>query len=150
MATWSNGAALESFVGPRRTRDSPSPDGATLSREIERAFDEALVAEPQPDLVVTFNDEGSPWYTLCEIRGRDRVGLLHAVTVGFATAEVSVHSARIETRADVAFDRFELSMLDGQKLDDATKRATAAAIQNGVRADGPRRSRWRRTKSSVG
>ncbi len=91
--------------------------------DLEDAFGEALkrpaVADPAPDLEIDFDDDGSPWHTLCEIRGADRHGLLHMITVGFAAAGVTVHAARIETTAGVAIDRFEVTDTDGRKLDDA-------------------------------
>ena len=150
IATWPNGAALQSFevVGHRAT--TVLPDGATFQEEIEAAFDQPLTSEPAPDLDVTFDDEGSPWYTLCDVRGRDRPGLLHAITVGFASAGVSVHSARVETRADVALDRFEVTDVDGRKLEEAQKRAVIAAIQEGVQArPRGRRRAWDLLRSTV-
>ena len=131
MATWQNGGALQSF----RVHLLPgfaAPDEPAFALAVDAALDEPLSSPPEPDLVVTFDDDGSPWYTLCEIRGRDRRGLLHAIAVGFAAAGVSVHSARVDTRSDVAIDRFEVSDTDGRKLDDGHKRATVAAISGGV------------------
>ncbi len=152
MATWPNEEALESFD----VRLSPGavglPDPATVTAAIEKAFQQPLASAPQPDLELTFDDDGSPWHTLCEVRGRDRPGLLRSVAVGFAATSVSVHSARIETRADVAIDRFEVSDVDGRKLDEEHKRAAIAAIQAGVhpRSRGPHgRPGWLRRRSSA-
>jgi [protein-PII] uridylyltransferase len=150
MATWSNGAALQSFR-VRLLPGSPALDDDALAKAVGAALDEPLASPAEPDLVVTFDDDGSPWYTLCEVRGRDRRGLLHSITVGFAAAEVSVHSARVDTRSDVAIDRFEVSDVDGRKLDDAHKRATIAAISGGVeptRTGRAHRRRRRRLRAS--
>jgi Kef-type K+ transport system membrane component KefB len=142
MATWSNGAALESFL-LRVVPGVDLPDEDDLTVAIEAALEASLTAPPEPDLQVSFDDAGSPWYTVCEIRGRDRAGLLHTVTVGFAAAGVSVHSAKVDTRADVAIDRFEVSTVDGGKLSDDQKRAVVAAIHSGVEVNSGSGSRWR-------
>jgi UTP:GlnB (protein PII) uridylyltransferase len=143
MATWANGAALESFEVRSTPRAAAIPDGRALAAEIEAAFEQPLVSTPQPDLDLTFDDEASPWYTLCEVRGRDRPGLLHAVAAGFAATGVSIHSARVDTRADVVIDRFEVSDVSGRKLDDERKRAAVAAIHGGVHTRARRRhGRW--------
>jgi Kef-type K+ transport system membrane component KefB len=152
MATWPNKEALESF-DVRLAPSTPAlPDEVTITTAIEQAYSQPLESPPQPDLELTFDDDGSPWHTLCEVRGRDRPGLLRSVAAGFAVSLVSVHSARIETRADVAIDRFEVSDVDGRKLDEAHKRAAIAAIHNGVHAQANgrhRRPRWLRRRSSA-
>jgi UTP:GlnB (protein PII) uridylyltransferase len=106
--------------------------------DLEDAFAEALkpapVAEPAPDLEIDFDDDGSPWHTLCEIRGADRHGLLHIITVGFAAAGVTVHTARIETKAGVAIDRFEVTDTDGRKLDESQQQEARRAIWSGSAA----------------
>ena len=54
------------------------------------------------------------------------------ITVGFAAAGVTVHTARIETKAGVAIDRFEVTDTDGRKLDEDTRRAVREAIWSGT------------------
>ena len=54
---------------------------------------------PNPDADVRFDDDASPWYTLCEVRSPDRRGLLHSLTAGIASAGADVHSARLVTIA---------------------------------------------------
>ncbi|MGH7292069.1 MAG: hypothetical protein ACREJT_12705, partial [Myxococcota bacterium] len=102
MATWPNDEALESFDVRLASSTADLPTADTITAAIEEAFRQPLSTSPQPDLELTFDDDGSPWHTLCEVRGRDRPGLLRSVAVGFAVSGISVHSARIETRADVA------------------------------------------------
>jgi Kef-type K+ transport system membrane component KefB len=142
IATWGDGAALESFrvrrapadaeVGAVHLEPGVPPHPAVLERAIVASFDEPLATQPDPEAAVAFDDEGSPWYTLCEIRAADRRGLLHAITVGMAEAGVSVHSARLETVDDLAVDRFELTDGNGRKLDADVKHAVRAAIEQGV------------------
>ena len=80
----------------------PASEALAAAADFEDAVAEALrrppMTEPAADLEIEFDDEGSPWHTLCEVRGDDRHGLLEMITVGFAAAGVTVHSARIETR----------------------------------------------------
>jgi len=142
MTTWSSGAALQSFdVQPLPGRIGAA-DATSITNEIEAAFDQPLTSPPLPDIDVSFDDDASPWYTLCEIRSRNRPGLLHAVATGFAAVGVSIHAARIDTRSDVAIDRFEVTDTNGAKLDDVHQRAATAAIHGGVSASRPTRRRW--------
>jgi len=106
--------ALDSFrVLP--TTPTP-PDADALTAAIVEAFKQPLEAPPTPGAEVVFDDDASPWYTLCEVRSVDRPGLLHAITVGFASAGVDVHSARVRTVEGEAVDRFEVTDRNGRKL----------------------------------
>jgi [protein-PII] uridylyltransferase len=144
-ATWPDGAVVESF---RVRAVGPASEALTAIADIEDAVAEALRrprgTDPAPDLEIDFDDEGSPWHTLCEVRGDDRHGLLHMITVGFASAGVTVHSARIETRVGVAIDRFELTDTDGRKLDAARQHDARHAIWSGSGAPATLGARVRR------
>ena len=131
VATWGDGGALDAF---RVVSTTPMPpDADSLTAAIVDAFSRPLEAPPTPDADVVFDDDGSPWYTLCEVRCPDSPGLLHAITVGFASAGVDVHSARVATVEGVAVDRFELTDRNGRKLDEPAKHAVLSAITGGVR-----------------
>lgn len=143
IATWGDGAALESFkvrraagapppAGPEKLQPELPPDPHWLESAIVRSFDQPLTAPPNPEAQVSFDDAGSPWYTLCEVRSPDRRGLLHTITVGIAAAGANVHSARVETVDGLAVDRFELTDTTGRKLDAETKETVRAMIINGV------------------
>ncbi len=145
IATWADGAALESFrvrravlepprMEPEEVQAATPPDPGALEQAIEGSFDAPLVAAPNPDAEIAFDDAGSPWYTLCEVRSPDRRGLLHTITAGMAAAGASVHSARLETLDALAVDRFELTDPNGRKLDAEAKDAVRVAIQEGVTA----------------
>ena len=88
-------------VVPRARARARASEALAATADFEDAVAEALrrppMTEPAADLEIEFDDDGSPWHTLCEVRGDDRHGLLEMITVGFATAGVTVHSARIET-----------------------------------------------------
>jgi [protein-PII] uridylyltransferase len=142
MTTWPSGAALQSFAVQPLPGTAAFPDAPAIAAEIEAAFEQPLVSPPLPDVDLSFDDDASPWYTLCEVRSRNRPGLLHAVATGFAAAGVSIHAARIDTRSDVAIDRFEVTDANGAKLGDVHQRAASAAIHGGVTADRPARRRW--------
>lgn len=139
VATWGDGAALESFRV--RCEGTAAPDPGRLEAAIGDAFDRPLTSPANPEAEVSFDDAGSPWYTLCEVRSADRPGLLHTITVGLASVGASVHSARLETVDRRAVDRFSLTDATGRKLDRAAKDAARAAILGGVSA---RRRRFAR------
>ncbi|MFM7270514.1 MAG: cation:proton antiporter [Actinomycetes bacterium] len=156
VATWGDGAAIESFLVTRPPLEPPRldpeaidaaapPDAVALEASIVRAFDDPLVSPPNPDAEVAFDDAASPWYTLCEVRSPDRRGLLHMITVGLASAGASVHSARLVTQDGQAVDRFELTDRDGRKLTRETKDAVRAALVGGVMPTRGRRARRRAT-----
>lgn len=154
VATWGDGAALESFTVERPPLDPPrldpvalaevgGPDATALEASITAAFSSPLVSPPNPDADVAFDDAASPWYTLCEVRSPDRRGLLHMITVGLAAAGASVHSARLVTLDGQAVDRFELTDADGRKLTREGKAAVRAALLEGVMPTRGRRARRR-------
>jgi Kef-type K+ transport system membrane component KefB/predicted amino acid-binding ACT domain protein len=143
VATWPDEVALESFrvqrAGPTpaspgadQSRTADPPDGDELAAAIVVAFDAPLSSPPNPKADVTFDDDASPWYTLCEVLSPDRPGLLHHITVALASAGANVHSARLVTTAGLAADRFELTDRNDRKLNDGAKTAIVEAIANGV------------------
>jgi [protein-PII] uridylyltransferase len=135
VVTWGDGAALETFaVEPRP--GSSIPDVATLVPEISARLDQRLVAESLPEAEIAFDDAGSPWYTICEVRHPDRPGLLAQIAAGLALAGVSVHAAGLETVAGVAVDRFSLTDRHGNKLSRTQKDAVRATVRGGGRARG--------------
>ena len=143
LATWGDGAALQAF----RVRTGVvgvSPDASLLTSALTEAQNQDLVSAAVTDAVVEFDDAGSPWHTIAEVRATDRRGLLHALAVAFAAASADVHAARITTNDSLAFDRFDLTDPTGRKLDDETKAAIRLALANGVEARSlTRRRPWK-------
>lgn len=133
VATWGDGGALESFVVRVAAGTEPS-DADRLATAVEHALGTPLGAPENPEAEVRFDDAGSPWYTVCEVRSPDRPGLLHQIAVGLAAAGASVHSAKVETVGGVAVDRFHLTDANGAKLGGERKDAVRAAIVGGVRS----------------
>ncbi len=143
LATWGDGAALQAF----RVRTGVigvAPDPQALLVALGQAQNQPLVASAVTDAAVSFDDLGSPWHTIAEVRATDRRGLLHALAVAFAAAGADVHAARITTNDSMAFDRFDLTDRVGRKLDDETKASIRLALANGVEARSfSRRLPWR-------
>src|SRR5262245_16935465 len=137
IATWGDGGAVDSF----RVMEAAGtpPDAEVLTAAIVDALERPLEAPPTPGAEVDFDDDGSPWYTLCEVRCADCPGLLHAITVGFASAGIDVHSAQVRTLEGLAVDRFELTDRNGRKVGDAAKRAVIEAVTDGVKVGRRRR-----------
>lgn len=144
VATWPDGAALESFRVRAGAGELPEP--WMLEDAIATSLGQPVHADPNPSARVDFDDHASPWYTICEVRSPDSRGLLHAITVGMAAAGADVHSARVRTVEGEAHDTFELTDRTGRKLDDAHKRAVVDAIHGGVEGSGKRRLARKRTR----
>lgn len=142
-ATWPDQGVADTFLVRARSR----PDPETLSRLLTEARRKGPGAEGLPgagagagaDAVVSFDDDASPWYTLCTVEAPDRSGLLHSLTSAFSASGVDVHSARITTQDGTAVDRFELTDAGGSKLGAAAREGVAHAVRGGVGASGGRR-----------
>ena len=146
VATWDDGAALDSFVvkqgrppsapsgnGSRPSEGAP-PDPSRLEADLAAVFDRPQAAAPVEDATVTFDDEGSPWYTLAEVRCTDRPGLLHSLATAVAAAGANVHSAVVTTHEGLAVDRFELTDRRGAKLDPRLQESVRSAVTSGTTA----------------
>jgi len=128
VATWPDGGTADAFV----VRALSAPDPEELRRRLTEARREPLAAAGAPDSVVTFDDDASPWYTLCSVRSPDRPGLIHALASAFAASGADVHSARITTEGGTALDRFELTNGGGSKLGAGAREGIVRAIHLGV------------------
>ena len=111
-AVWGDGCSLSSFL----VQADREPVSAGLIESLTRALEGPLASPPTTGVTLAFDDDGSPWHTICTVRARDQRGLLHAVTTAFAAAGVNVHAARIRTAGDAVVDVFELTDGKGLKL----------------------------------
>ena len=115
-----------------------------LSKALEAAArGEALPFEPRhnPDLgraaafnvspAVAVDNEASDAATVVEVSGRDRPGLLEALTRTLADAGVSIQSAHVDNYGERAVDAFYVTEPTGRKLTDA-KRLVALKIALGA------------------
>lgn len=129
IATWPDGAVLDSFVVASTRRPSP--------RELSFAFDTRLRGPlhrvAMPDLALQFDNAALPWHTSCTVTGPDQPNALQAVATALATAGVVVHSARIATVDGEIRDRFTVSDRFGRKLDDTTMQRVRAALAGAAR-----------------
>lgn len=127
IATWPDGAALESFL----VVGAGQPDGDALQRALAAALDSPSAWLPVPDAEVVFDEAGSPWCTPCVVRAADRPGLLHSIAAAFATAGANVHTASVVTEDGRAVDHFELTDRNGGKLDRRLQAAILVALAGG-------------------
>jgi Kef-type K+ transport system membrane component KefB len=136
LATWGDGCTLTSFL----VHTEREPEAPRLALEFEAAIKGPLEARPMPGVTLDFDDDGSPWHTICTARARDQRGLLHALTTAFAVAGADVHAARIRTADDAVVDVFELTDAKGAKLGRAAQDRVREILAGGV-SEGRRRSR---------
>jgi UTP:GlnB (protein PII) uridylyltransferase len=139
IATWPDGAVLDSFV----VRSSRRPSPRELAHAMETRLRRPLRTTPMRELTVEFDNEALPWHTSCTVTGPDQPGVLQAVSAAFAATKLIVHSARVGSANARVNDRFTLTDRLGRKLDtEAMDRVRAALAGEKVRA----RSRHIRTE----
>lgn len=133
IATWGDGAALEAFTVEARP-GLTMPSGEDLAAAIEARLGSRVVAEALPESEIAFDDAGSPWYTLCEIRHVDRPGLVADIAAALSVSGASVHAADLATVDGVAVDSFALTDAGGGKLTREEKDAIRSVLQGGGRS----------------
>ncbi len=133
IATWPDGAVLDSFV----VRAAQRPPAKELALAFEASLIGRLALTAMPSLTLELDNDSLPWHTAVKVGGPDAPGALQAVTAAFAAAEVVVHSARIVTVDGMIADRFAVTDRVGRKLDDAAMERVRTALAKGGR---PRRS----------
>jgi hypothetical protein len=108
------------------------PDGPQLETAIEEAMAAVIETGPLSDLRLSFDDRASPWHTVCEIDAASRPRLLADVAAVFRAAGVTVRAAAITSHDGRAYDTFELTTLDGRKLDPETQDLVRLLADRGV------------------
>jgi Kef-type K+ transport system membrane component KefB/predicted amino acid-binding ACT domain protein len=126
--TWADGSAVASYRV--RTNDPPNP--RELRERLGAMLREPFVSAPVPDIELVYDDASSPWHTRCTVLSPDRPGLLYELTSAFASAGLSVHSARVTTDGQQAVDQFELTDARGAKLDDRAKERVLDVTRKGA------------------
>lgn len=122
LATWPDGAVLDTFT----VRSDQRPNPQTISFDLERSLRTRVSAPrrlqigPGNGLTIRLDNDAHPWHSVVVISGADQPGLLQAVAAAFARANVSVHHARISTEGGVITDRFEVSDRHGRKIAQST------------------------------
>jgi Kef-type K+ transport system membrane component KefB/predicted amino acid-binding ACT domain protein len=141
VATWPDGAALESFY----VCSDVVPDNAELESAVSGALGEELSSPALPEARITFEHQASPWHTACEVEAADKPGLLHQLATAFAAAGVDVVSATIAGGDGRAHDSFLLDGPGGSRLSPADETAIVAFVEGGVSV----RRRWLRSPTYV-
>jgi [protein-PII] uridylyltransferase len=137
VATWPDGAVLDSFVVEAIDR----PPAKSLALAMQQAMTDRLSFPAVPGLTVDFDNDSLPWHTAVTVTGADQPGLLQAVSTAFAATEMVVHTARVATTDGIANDRFAVTDRIGRKVTaEQIERMTAALVKGGR----PRRSLVRR------
>jgi [protein-PII] uridylyltransferase len=76
--------------------------------------------------------EASEHSTVIEVRARDALGLLFAITSALGELELDIHVAKIDTLGQRVVDVFYVRSLDGGKLDEAQAAEVVQAVQHRV------------------
>ena len=142
--TTRDGMALDNFL-VQDPLGQPFDDADRLTR-LERGIDDALAnrgrladrlaARPllrpragafavAPNVIV--DNHASNRYTVVEVNGRDRPGLLHALAYALFESKVTIRSAHIATYGERAVDTFYVTDLIGDKLTSAARLKTLEA-----------------------
>jgi [protein-PII] uridylyltransferase len=93
---------------------------SSLDARVEERRRRYPVAEGVP-VVVRVDNDASDFFTVIEIGGPDRVGLLFDITRTLAEVDLDVHLAKVATYADRVVDAFYVRDPLGRKLDDAER-----------------------------
>lgn len=86
------------------------------SRRSARAFE----VTPRANINNTLSEK----FTVIEIKGLDRTGLLSEITNAISDLSLNITSAHITTFGEKVIDTFYVTGLDGQKITNTTKQAT--------------------------
>ena len=151
--TLTNGMALDSFF-VRDAQGGPFDSASKLARmssAIERTLAGSL--DPMAELSrrkspiasryqvfkvpprVLVDNQASARYTVVEINGRDRPGLLYQVTLALTRLKLMIHSAKVSTFGERAVDVFYVADAQGAKLESETrKRRLRAAVLEALEA----------------
>ena len=100
---------LTAALGDRRTVYERSPRPLSAKRTLP---------------AVNADREASRSSTVIEVRGEDRLGLLHDLTAELFALELDVLTARVSTVGPAAFDVFYVRTADGQRLEEGSQLQT--------------------------
>jgi [protein-PII] uridylyltransferase len=89
-------------------------------RAIPRGRIKAFMVEPE----VTINNQWSNRYTMVEVIGLDRPGLLYELTATLSKLNLNIGSAHVATFGERVVDVFYVTDLFGAKIDSPTRQAT--------------------------
>ena len=91
----------------------------------------AFTVEPR----VIIDNQSSNRFTVIEINGRDRIGLLYDLTDAIFRLNLNIASAHVTTFGEKAIDVFYVTDLTGGKIESATRHAQiTSALNSALRA----------------
>ena len=130
--TSKSGRIVDIFMLQDNTKAAFAAGDAPRMERLEAAMRDALAGNPitgdvktragrreaaflvQPS--VQIRDDLSAEYTVIDVGGRDRPGLLHEVADVLADMKLSIHSAHVGSYGERVFDAFYVQNAQGQKL----------------------------------
>ena len=127
---WVQDAQSEAISGPERTNRIKSRLERALSgvappaRELKQARANELPSRTKVFKVpprVLIDNKASGTYTVIEVNGRDRIGLLHDVTDAITKSGLQISSAHISTYGERVVDVFYVKDVFGLKMEKASK-----------------------------
>lgn len=120
--TWANGVALDTFKVEDTTRDierrlqqfkqdlTSVLDGKTLLRNLLNQRQESSPLQrkiiPRVSAEIKVNNQDSDFFTILEISGEDRIGILYEITQALTDHGCDIHFARISTLGNRIVDAF--------------------------------------------
>ncbi len=102
---------LETNITRVMSGDIIAPD-ELRERDVIKARERSFTVAPD----VNFDNSASELYTVIEVTGRDRLGLVHDLSRALADQKVSIFSAVIATYGERAVDTFYVKDLFGHKI----------------------------------
>lgn len=136
LATWSDSAAVQRFV----VASDRDPVADEIGAQVERWTAAGRQTGPLDDVHLRFDDQASPWHTVCEIDAGERPGLLADVATVLAAAGAVVRAASISSADGRVYDAFELTNRAGTKLGEVGEAEVRRLLASGVEGGRRRRS----------
>ncbi len=115
-----DGRPIEDKQGLGRLRDMVLAAAAQSEEQAAAVPRPALKSREkvfEVETMVSFDHSASETYTIIEVNGRDRLGLLSDIALGFSDLRLSVGSAHISTFGEAAVDVFYVRDRFGLKLE---------------------------------
>jgi [protein-PII] uridylyltransferase len=122
VSTWRNGLAVDVFDVHAPTLTEWDRIAVAVALSLEHDAEPSRRGTSPVEATVIVDNETSPWYSVVEVRARDRSGLLHRVASALSAAGVNIHQANIATHGAVASDLFWVTTARGTKLSAADER----------------------------
>ena len=132
--TWANGVALDTFKVEDSTRDierrlhqfridlSSVLDGTAFLRTLLSKRQEPSIIQrkviPRVPVDIRVNNQDSQFFTIVEISGEDRLGILYEITQALTDHGCDIHFARISTLGNRIVDVFYIQDEWGEKIEE--------------------------------